>query len=791
MIIDWLGISRNPQYRASRAPHVANFRKSVLGEIPCVVTAFTIMSCIYPLSSLKECISEPSARITYEDFMQIFARHPIFVDNISEESKPDPDKSSDSRNMCFFTLVLNGMPFIRHHIREILEFDTRRAENDTFTWEWHIVEGIARGRANHWYPYSNDEIIGFDEDGLSVDGTTQYLDYLAEKFSDNVFIHRPKNTTWIDKIQMVNTVLQNLKSTACILVEIDADELWRATDLLKARSLMLPGTAKRCAYFHCHFFITPDLVTVTPGGYSHNNDQEWLRMWSYEKGMFFLSHAPPLLTTWDHSSAQWVALQGDRCFSHEQTERLGLVFTHYAYVFPNQVAFKEKFYGYEGALAEWNNLVIATHSRSVELPVELSRYLSWIPHGTFADRPLRRAVARNATVIPIPSHQGTFDTTIMIDTVTFQPDISERKGIWRVWRGIFPHLLHMLYTYSHKSILVVILVRSASLISPLEVVDLFPSTIHGMVLMRRIPLYDLSDIDRDETMLNTLAIQYRASVFLSTLYTSVSVCPSVLLVHDLIPEELGWHEPGSPATQGIWKARVRAIKYATRFVTVSETTRQDLQRFYPHIKSTAIQASFNGLSYVFRPRSKSDIKDFRLRYGIYQDYIVCVGNRLGYKQIHALYFALQTMQQRLRPLLVLVGPQVNTNELQLMRGFEWIELDQISDEALASCYSGAVALIYLSIYEGFGLPVAEALSCGCPVILSRGVPAVFEVANDAGLYVDTSNATDISAAILKLLNDNEWVIAKQSAEERGKEIRVEWNFLANHIVQSILKLIIP
>ena len=73
-------------------------------------------------------------------------------------------------------------------------------------------------------------------------------------------------------------------------------------------------------------------------------------------------------------------------------------------------------------------------------------------------------------------------------------------------------------------------------------------------------------------------------------------------------------------------------------------------------------------------------------------------------------------------------------------------LGEVSDEELAQLYRGARCLVYASLYEGFGLPVAEALACGCPVVTSRG-SAMEEIAGDDAAYVDPTSVESIRDGI--------------------------------------------
>ncbi|CAN0531920.1 unnamed protein product, partial [Ectocarpus sp. 8 AP-2014] len=220
-------------------------------------------------------------------------------------------------------------------------------------WEWHVVEGVAAGRANHGSPYSRRRIPDrfFDPiTGLSVDGTTEYLDSIvASDFGAKaswgkrrVRVHRRGRSSclWRDKIQMINSVAFSLEKE-CLLVQVDADELWTAEQLVQLRDMFLlerkGDGGGNCAYFDCHFFVGPDLVTVTEDGWGHSASNEWLRAWVFRpRESVWLKHAPPELARHDEATG-WMLLAGDQCIGREETRERGLVFTHYAYVLEEQV----------------------------------------------------------------------------------------------------------------------------------------------------------------------------------------------------------------------------------------------------------------------------------------------------------------------------------------------------------------------------------------------------------------------------------------------------------------------
>ena len=110
----------------------------------------------------------------------------------------------------FFTIVLNGMPFIEEHIETFKKI--------TPQWHWHIIEGVAELKNDTAWSVANGGRIeeSFHKYGLSNDGTTEYLDLLKEQYPDRITIYRkPKGDFWNGKIEMVNAPLQRLKKNLC------------------------------------------------------------------------------------------------------------------------------------------------------------------------------------------------------------------------------------------------------------------------------------------------------------------------------------------------------------------------------------------------------------------------------------------------------------------------------------------------------------------------------------------------------------------------------------------------
>jgi FkbM family methyltransferase len=312
--------------------------------------------------------------------------------------KTDADKIPDGNVLPihFFTIVLNGLPFIRHHIETF--------KNLPFDWHWHIVEGVAE--LNHdtaWSKATGGKIPDqLHCGGLSVDGTAEYLDALKKEFPDNVTIYRPRpGKFWDGKREMVNAPLANLPKK-CLLWQVDADELWTFSQIIRTRSLFLAHPKKTAALFYCHYFVGPELVVTSRDTYGNNSSYEWLRVWRYQSGDRWIAHEPPRLCRGELDVTSLDA------FRHAETEAMGLVFQHYAYAIEEQIHFKEAYYGYTGAVEQWRHL-----QQSKKFPQRLAGHFAWVKDeaivNTVASAGIKRIAADEWLGITTTSHASALD----------------------------------------------------------------------------------------------------------------------------------------------------------------------------------------------------------------------------------------------------------------------------------------------------------------------------------------------------------------------------------------------
>jgi alpha-1,3-rhamnosyl/mannosyltransferase len=191
------------------------------------------------------------------------------------------------------------------------------------------------------------------------------------------------------------------------------------------------------------------------------------------------------------------------------------------------------------------------------------------------------------------------------------------------------------------------------------------------------------------------------------------------------------------------------LPYATHIITISEFIRNELIDEFG-IAPNKITAIPLAADQFFYPRKKVVIDEMLKMNRWPQEYVLYVGTLEPRKNLPVLIKALSMTQTKIA--LILAG----------WKGWgdkQWIDdiaiyglqdrvifADYVNEETLACLYSGACAFVYPSLYEGFGLPILEAMRCGCPVICSNSA-SLPEVAGDAGLLFDPTDPQNIASSI--------------------------------------------
>lgn len=195
------------------------------------------------------------------------------------------------------------------------------------------------------------------------------------------------------------------------------------------------------------------------------------------------------------------------------------------------------------------------------------------------------------------------------------------------------------------------------------------------------------------------------------------------------------------------------VRRAARVVAISEHTADDLERLFGGPRATVIPLAADA---AFRPASEDARAKFRTRYGLRRPFVLSVGEFRVHKNHERLIRAFAASEEARDHDLVVLGRRhpdgVRPEELAAAAGVEERVkvIDDASHEDLAAAYSEAGLMALVSRYEGFGLPLLEAMQCGAPV-LSSSTTASAEVVQDGGLLVDPLDEAAIAAALDRVL----------------------------------------
>lgn len=234
----------------------------------------------------------------------------------------------------------------------------------------------------------------------------------------------------------------------------------------------------------------------------------------------------------------------------------------------------------------------------------------------------------------------------------------------------------------------------------------------------------------------------------------------VVMIHDACPRVC----PDEHNRLDTWRYRAllpRAAENADLVLTNSAHSRQDLER-YLDITSTRSRVIPGGVDERFRPIPAGDKRDEVLAgYGIRRPYLLYLGAVNGRKNIPRLLMAFAQVHPRHPGLtLVIAGSRqwgatpIDVTRRRLELGDRVHFPGYVDDADLPALYSGAEAFVFPSLYEGFGLPVLEAMACGTPTITSR-TSSIPEVAGDAAILVDPLDVDAIAEAMERVLGDPE------------------------------------
>ena len=291
--------------------------------------------------------------------------------------------------------------------------------------------------------------------------------------------------------------------------------------------------------------------------------------------------------------------------------------------------------------------------------------------------------------------------------------------------------------------------------------------------------------------LNRICRKKAFDIYHETAFTpaKLSLIPTVYSIYDLSLRRYRETHP----RERVWFFEYfikRRLQYVGHILTISEFIRQEIIEDFklPPSMVTAIPLAPDPL---FASCAADIVKKIRIKYNLPKSYLLFVSSLEPRKNIDLLIEALHMANTDIP--LVLVG----WNGWGDKKWFEKIkETDlknriyftgHIPDDDLKAIYNGAQALVYPSLYEGFGLPIVEAMACGCPVICSNAA-SMPEVAGDAAVLIDPARSDELAQAIETVVHDAE-IRTKLVARGFKQAAGFTWNHTAVKTLEVFKKTV--
>lgn len=255
----------------------------------------------------------------------------------------------------------------------------------------------------------------------------------------------------------------------------------------------------------------------------------------------------------------------------------------------------------------------------------------------------------------------------------------------------------------------------------------------------------------------------------------------VITVHDMIHEIYCDKYPENLSKKDI-EIKKACIYAADHIIAISENTKKDIVHFYPDIDEEKISVIYHGM----------DNKTGSVEYNdsLPKRFVLFVGQRRNYKNYENFMKAMRAIMESdsdLHIILAGAGP-LTANEKELTSGFEERVLQYSCDDTLLSqLYSQALAFVFPSMYEGFGIPTLEAFSHGCPAIISN-TSSMPEVGGEAAEYFNPEDSSEIADAIRKVIYDDK---LRNSMKELGyKQLqKFSWDITASKTLDVYKKVL--
>jgi glycosyltransferase involved in cell wall biosynthesis len=238
-------------------------------------------------------------------------------------------------------------------------------------------------------------------------------------------------------------------------------------------------------------------------------------------------------------------------------------------------------------------------------------------------------------------------------------------------------------------------------------------------------------------------------------FLKINKKPFVLTVHDMAHEKFPDFLKNDPARQ----YKKQLIYKADHIVAISEYTKKDLLHFYNKLNPDNISVIYHGNSLSSNEKNVIPKLD---------RYLLFTGGRAEYKNFVSLINAISSLLIKYNIILICTGSPFTIRELEHFRAkaiSDRVFHRYVSDEELYTLYSNAIAFIFPSFYEGFGLPILEAFAASCPVVMSSAT-CFPEIGGDAALYFDALSIDEMTKSVEKIITD---LSLRKVLIEKGRE----------------------
>ena len=268
--------------------------------------------------------------------------------------------------------------------------------------------------------------------------------------------------------------------------------------------------------------------------------------------------------------------------------------------------------------------------------------------------------------------------------------------------------------------------------------------------------------------------------------------PDLIVIHDLNFEHFPLHMPK------MWRLYYKYFtpKYAkkvTRIATVSQYSKNDIAKQY-NINPSKIDVVYNGSSSKFKALSSDEKEKTKVKFANNYSYFVFVGALNPRKNLGNIFKAFDKYKSsyKTNTKFVVVGEKmywsddIKLSYQEMKFKHDVIFTGRLEPDQLSKVVGSAIALVYTSFFEGFGIPIIEAFSAEVPVITSN-VTAMPEIAGDAAVLVDPESVSQIANAMHKIESDNEFALTLiRKGKQRKKDFT--WEKTAENVWKAIEKV---